>query len=268
MELVIPISAGYVLSRPKRDPLTGVLWFAVLVPVVSILLTTSRGGVVAVLAEIAILGWIIVWRNPLPGRRVRFAAISLALVAGAVLFLWLAPAYNLAKIGTVNSYTAGVKGGRITVWRDCLGILRDHPLSGTGLGTFVTAFPRYQRGAQDLITEHAHNDYLEGLTETGLLGGVLILGALGLLLGTAFRNLAVNLRRETGWIHLGAAVASCGLLIHSFADFNLHIPANAVWFAFAAAIASLSGHGVPHPGGTGSHRPATSPIGGSHTFRQ
>ena len=36
MEMVIPVSASYVLSRPKRDPLKGMLWFAVLVPVVSI----------------------------------------------------------------------------------------------------------------------------------------------------------------------------------------------------------------------------------------
>ncbi len=87
MEMVSPVSAAYVLSRPKRDPLSGLLWFAVLVPVVSLLLTGSRGGFVSVLVEMAILGWIVIWRNPLPGRRMRVAATGLALVAVAALFI-------------------------------------------------------------------------------------------------------------------------------------------------------------------------------------
>ena len=46
-------------------------------------------------------------------------------------------------------------------------------------------------------------------------------------------------------MQLGAAIGCCGLLIHSFVDFNLHIPANAAWFAFCAGLASLSGGMVP-----------------------
>ena len=74
-----------------------------------------------------------------------------------------------------------------------------------------------------------------------MLGGVLILAALVLFIHITFRNLVVQLKREPGWIQLGAAIACCGLLIHSFVDFNLHIPANAAWFAFCAGLASLSG---------------------------
>jgi hypothetical protein len=40
------------------------------------------------------------------------------------------------------------------------------------------------------------------------------------------------------WIAIGAAVGCCGLLVHSFFDFNLHIPANAAWFAVLAGIAT------------------------------
>ena len=117
------------------------------------------------------------------------------------------------------------------------------------MGSFVTVYPPYQTEASDLITEHAHNDYVEALTETGLLGGVLILAALVLFIPIAFRNLDVQLKREQGWIQLGAAIACCGLLIHSFVDFNLHIPANAAWFAFCAGLASLSGCLIRTPGG-------------------
>jgi O-antigen ligase len=248
MELVAPVSATYVLSRPKRDPLKGLLWFAVTVPAVSLLLTGSRGGLVSVLVEITILGWILIWRNPLPGRRMRVAATGLALAAVAALFFWLVPTFVLTKLATANSYVPEAsEGSRLGIWRNSLGILRDHPLAGAGMGSFVTVYPAYQTEAQDLITEHPHNDYVEALTETGLLGGFLILAVLIMFIPMMFRNLGFQLKREQGWIQLGAAIACCGLLIHSFVDFNLHIPANAAWFAFCAGLASLSGRLIRTP---------------------
>ena len=244
MEMLAPVSAAYVLSRPKRDPLRGLLWFAVLVQVVSLLLTGSRGGFVSVLVEMVILSWIVIWRNPLPGRRMRGAVTGLALVAVAALFIWLLPTYVLNRLGTINNYVPEARGGsRPTLWRNSLGIFRDHPWTGAGMGSFVTAYPPHQTYALDLVTEHAHNDYVEALTETGVLGGVLILAALVMFIYIAFRNPVVQAEYEPGWIQLGAAIACCGLLTHSFVDFNLHIPANAAWFAFCAGLASLSGRG-------------------------
>ena len=55
--------------------------------------------------------------------------------------------------------------------RDSLGIFRDHPWLGAGLGSFETAFPRYQSFPSDFLWDHAHNDYAEALAETGLAGG-------------------------------------------------------------------------------------------------
>jgi O-antigen ligase len=242
MEMVAPISAAYVLSRAKRDPRKGLLWFAVLVPVVSLLLTGSRGGFVSVLVELAILGWVLIWRNPLPGGRMRIAATGLAIVGVAALFFWLVPTYVLTKLGTINNYVPASKGSRPALWKDSLGIFRDHPLLGAGMGSFVTVYPAYQSEPQDLVTDHAHSDYVEALAETGLIGGVLIFAALFMFIRSTLWNLAALLNRPHGWIPLGATIACCGLLIHSFADFNLHIPANAAWFAFCAGLATLSGH--------------------------
>ena len=246
MELVIPISASYVLSRPKHDPLNGILWFGVLVPVVSLLLTGSRGGLVSVAVEIAIMGWILIWRSPLPGRRMKAATMGLALVAVAALFFWLVPTYVATRLGTVSNYVPeSSAGSRPALWRDSLGIFRDHPLVGAGMGSFATVYPPHQSNVSELVTEHAHNDYVEALTETGVLGGILILALLVSFMLNTFRSLGSQLKRELGWIQLGAGVACCGLLVHSFVDFNLHIPANAAWFAFCAGLASLSGCATP-----------------------
>jgi hypothetical protein len=44
-------------------------------------------------------------------------------------------------------------------------------------------------------------------------------------------------------LRLGATLGCIGLLVHSFSDFNLRIPANAAWFAFCAGLAMARGEG-------------------------
>ena len=68
----------------------------------------------------------------------------------------------------------------------------------------------------------------------------LMVAALVMFFGLAFRKLAQRLRDDAGWIQLGAAIGCCGLLVHSFVDFNLHIPANAAWFAVLASVATIA----------------------------
>ena len=116
-------------------------------------------------------------------------------------------------------------------------MFQDHPWVGTGLGSFETAYPRYQSLPSDLVVDHAHNDFAEALSESGVAGGLLILASLILFFTSTFRNLVSQLQSMEGWIRFGAAIGCCGLLIHTFGDFNLHIPANAWWFAFVVSIA-------------------------------
>jgi O-antigen ligase len=124
-------------------------------------------------------------------------------------------------------------------------MFRDRPLTGVGLGSFETAYPPYRSFPSDFEWDHAHNDYAEALAETGLAGGALMLASLVLFLGVAFRTLGERLRHESGWMQLGAALGCCGLLVHSLVDFNLHIPANAAWFAFCAGLATCAPAGRP-----------------------
>lgn len=244
MELLIPLSAGYVLSRPRHDPLNGLLWLGVLIPMVSLLLTGSRGGFIAMIVEILVLVGMMMGWNRVPGRRTRVAATGASLVAAAALFFWLAPSFIMNKIGTVNSYVPEAKeGSRLILWRNALEILRDHPLAGAGMGSFETVYPTYQTEPINLVFDHAHNDYVETLAETGFLGGALLAVGLLFFILITVKNLSAGLGSEQSWIQLGAAVACYGMLVHSFVDFNLHIPANAAWFAFCAGLATLPGRG-------------------------
>jgi len=84
--------------------------------------------------------------------------------------------------------------------------------------------------------DHAHNDYIEGLAEAGLLGG--LCGAL--FLWTLYREGRTNFVAEQGHfsrgLHAGAIMAVSGMLVHSFVDFNLQIPANALLFLLQAYL--------------------------------
>jgi len=243
MEMLIPISAGYVLSRPEGQRGQSLFGFAVLVAIASVLLSGSRGGLISLCAEIAILAAILFRYSPVARRRPFAAMVPLGVVAAAVLFFWMDPGHiskRLATIANIPYKPEVTLAERMFVSQDSMHIFADYPWLGTGLGSFEVTYPRYQSFATDLMWDHAHNDYAEALVETGLVGGSLILSAIVLFLWLAFHNFRKRLQHEAGWIQLGATLGCCGLLVHSFGDFNFHIPANAAWFAVCAAIASQS----------------------------
>ncbi len=239
MELLIPVGAGYVLSRPKDHPARALLAFAVLVPVASVLLSGSRGGSIALLAESFIL--IVILLGSARGQRMLASTVVLVVTAATLTFFWMDTgeiSQRLATVFQIPHSTEVSFGGRKIVALDSLRILCDHPWLGTGLGSFATVYPYYQSLPSDEVWDHAHNDYAEALAETGIVGGALILSALAIFFHLALRNFRDRLRQEEGWVQLGAALGCCGLLVHSLFDFNLHIPANAVWFGLCAALAT------------------------------
>ena len=76
---------------------------------------------------------------------------------------------------------------RLDTWKDTLRLAAASPLLGHGLGAFHDAYPRFKRGHGILRVEHAENDYLETLAETGALGLGLALAGLVLVFVSAGR---------------------------------------------------------------------------------
>jgi len=243
MEMLVPIAAAYVLSRPRSDYQRLLLAFAVCIPVGSLLLSASRGGFVSFLVETLIFAWVL-WNGIQAQNSYKPLFIgALGVAAAALFFFWMAPgsvSSRLGSLGNVLHAPEATYGDRMHVAYDSLRIFRDHPLIGTGLGSFGSVFPAYQSFPTNQLYPYAHNDYAQALAETGAIGGLVILGSLVLFFRLAFRNLRDRLEREAGWIQLGAAVGVCGLLVHSFVDFNLHIPANAAWFAVLVALSTMA----------------------------
>ena len=182
------------------------------------------------------------WHRPGEAFRRLLPAFVGVVVLAALVFTWLV---HSGRVGgsswTVFSGDRTVEaslGDRLWVSMDTLRMARSHPWMGVGVGCFEYVYPSYKTLISDLRWTHAHDDIAEAMAETGLPGAVLIMVALILFFRIAFRHLQGRLRYGWGWIQMGAAVGTVGLLFHSLFDFNLRIPANAAWFVVCVAVAT------------------------------
>ncbi|MDQ3746657.1 MAG: O-antigen ligase family protein, partial [Acidobacteriota bacterium] len=191
------------------------------------------------------------------GGRVRAAAIRVGLgfaMIAAVFFgvLYFGGEDALSRlVGTVNSEDPTT--GRAHFWEGAIQIVKDHPLVGTGLGAFGAAYPRYDTANGTYRLEQAHNDYLQILTDGGVVGGVLGLLFIVVLVRVALRRMQSHDKFRRG-VALGALAGCAGALVHSFFDFTLHTTANALMFLVLAALATADSR-VEQPEETRRTRP-------------
>lgn len=169
------------------------------------------------------------------GRIVRVVVMAVLAVA-----VWLGIGPVIKRFSEVDVTAEG----RRTFYRNTLDLIGDFPLAGTGKGTYVNAYEMYEKVDDHLKLSFAHNDYLEYAAENGVVGG----GALAVAgVGLAVWMAAMWRRRRDPFakgIGLGALLGVAAILIHGFTDFNLQIPANAVYFTTLAMLgAAVLGSG-------------------------
>jgi tetratricopeptide (TPR) repeat protein len=118
----------------------------------------------------------------------------------------------------------------VAIWSRAIPLVKDFPVWGTGYSSYqyVDVLHRSDAYEADIIVDHAHNDYLEALVEGGLVLFIPVVVAVVLIFRLGFRAVHRNENRPAGALALGALVAFTTVAIHSFSDFGMHIPANAV----------------------------------------
>jgi O-antigen ligase len=233
-ELVIPIAlVPLVLGKVRRERRFAVSVFALL-PIVALFLAASRGGIVSFAAEIGVLALLLALRRA-GGRHVLAGGVVLLLAF--MLVSWLGVRQILERFSSMQSLE--VTGGkRASMRHDSWRIFRDHPWTGTGLGTLPIIFPAYESLYDAKFVNHAHNDYLEMLADTGLIGALCCASFLGLLFFSSLKQLLVTDKSFAAALRLSGLVACCGFLVHSLVDFNLHMPGNALLFFLMAHLAT------------------------------
>jgi O-antigen ligase len=226
VELTAPFGAAMLLKRAARREEWPILSLFTILPVGALVLCASRGGIVAFLCELVVLAFLT--RSHEAGRKQLAGIIGAALVA-ALLVAWLGIGPLVQRFE--NSTPADIsRDRRVSMFRDTWQIFLHHPWTGTGLGTLEAVYPRYASYYDGRRVEHAHNDYLELLADTGLAGGLCGLAFVVILFRRALANLRLAVSPFRRSFYSGALAACTGLLVHSFVDFNLHIPSNALLF--------------------------------------
>ena len=233
-ELVIPIAlVPLVLGKVRRERLFLVSLFA-LVLIVALLLCASRGGIVSFIVEMSVLFFLLLVRRI----RSKYVFLGGVVVLGALLAVsWIGIQKVLDRFST-NSTIEVTSGKRASMRHDTWQIFRDNPVLGTGLGTLQMVFPPYESMYDGKIVDHTHNDYLEALAETGILGGLCCAWFLVILFVESFKGFAGLGSSFNSAMNLSGLIGCCGLLVHSLFDFNLHIPANGLLFFVAAHLAT------------------------------
>lgn len=255
MELTIALPLGLLVSGAIAVERRLLYVFAVVIMSAALVLTTSRGGIVSLAAEVLFIASIAGFvrhrkdkgeteESEAARSRVRSAlvrvgigfALVVALLAGAA---WMGGEESLARLfGTVNADDP--TSGRVQFWKGTWGVIKQYPLLGAGLGAFGVAYTQHDplNGATRL--EQAHNDYLQILSDAGIVGGALGLVFILLLFRYGFSrfNSADKFRRG---VAAGALAGCFAVLVHSFFEFSLHMTSNALLFLLLAALATLNG---------------------------
>jgi O-antigen ligase len=172
-------------------------------------------------------------------RRIRSRHVlagGLVVLCAVMAVSWIGVKQVLQRFSEIQ--TMEVTGSkRVAMREDTWRLFLDHPLLGTGLGTLEIVFPPYDSLYDGRVVDHAHNDYMEALAETGVVGGLCCAWFLVVVLLHSLTRLTEPGSSFGLVLNLSGLIACSGMLVHSLVDFNLHIPANALLFFVSAHLA-------------------------------
>ncbi|HKX30945.1 MAG TPA: O-antigen ligase family protein, partial [Blastocatellia bacterium] len=263
IELLMPWPVAMMLVRRKQRWERMFYAFAAAWMGIAVVMSLSRGGMISLIAELIFIGALSLRvghhrpetssrpRRDLRGRIIRLAAVGAVLLTIIWGVLWLGAERVINRIATGQETDPTIvqtaqtfASSRGELWRGGWGVFCAHPVIGVGLGAFETAYPMYsQDRGLDKIAAHAHNDYLQVLTDSGVVGGLFVLW----FIVTVGWAVARGIRSRDPF--LSAVTLACGagifgLLVHSLFDFNLQLPSHALLFLIFAAIVWQIGTGI------------------------
>ena len=260
MELLIPLPVALLLNGAvgNKKLLYG---FAAAMMTLALVLSLSRGGIISIACGAAVtLACSLIYQH-----RTKSATVGATSENGAQLKQTLTVlAAGILLIGsvTLGTFWLGIdpvvdrvsnnevlsseesattfRDSRGWIWENTINIFWANSLTGTGLGSFETVYPNYSATDELLIVDRAHNDYLQILSDAGIVGGILCLWFLAAVIYSAVCALRTTDRQRAAFA-IGSIGGVIAMAVHSTFDFNLQIPSNALLFlTLTGALAGLS----------------------------
>ena len=187
----------------------------------SLFWTGSKSGWLIAIVMVAVwlfrLKWAVSWK---------WLALVLVMAVGLIAFSIRFQKYFAAGATSVSA--------RFDYWQAAVQNTVEHPLFGSGPGTFQQPYALLKRPESEMA-RLTHNDYLEQFSDSGIIGGLSYALWIVLLLAT----LARRVWRNSSPLHFAVGVGLLGFFLQGVSEFGLYVPALA-WTAFALAGALLS----------------------------
>jgi O-antigen ligase len=210
INLVVPLCAGFAL-RGTDTSLRRLSWWCLAPAGVALLLTQSRGGLLACAAMLMV--GVCFFAPDRKSRMRRIAVVTVACVLAAAV-----AGFFFQRLAEIDDSTAV---SRLAIWGAAFSVFARAPVLGAGFGNLRTTLGGLL-GLPESWAGDAHNLYLELLAETGIVGLVLFLFLIAVALRAALRQYR-NSRDECGRIVAVAVFAAIvGVLVHGTVDYLFH----------------------------------------------
>jgi O-antigen ligase len=251
LEMALPFAAMYPVallrsarsrwhSSAARALAASGVWALALLMFSGIILSLSRMGFIATLSSLFVMGALLLGTTQLGwvirSRRRRWVGVGIVaalVLAGCVL---LPPERLIQRFGEFFSPDELTTELRTTFAAETIPLIRAYPLFGCGLGGYETAFSRFKITGMLLTVDFVHNDYLQLLAELGLVGFLIGAALAFSVVRMALRGAVKSSDHEARYFAVACVGALAAIALHSLADFNLYIPANAMLLAWIAGM--------------------------------
>ncbi|HOX54770.1 MAG TPA: O-antigen ligase family protein [Candidatus Omnitrophota bacterium] len=251
LEMAIPLAIAVLLSL-KSDKMSSmarliILRFGLILSLafmfVALLVAQSRGAWISLGLSLLVMSIVLIKKKILPKITIIIFLLFIFVAAVYILSGTDDVAQRLRFVEQVNN--EGFLEGREKMWKGSIEMIKANPLIGTGIGTFEWGFPRYRPEGLNVRANFAHNEYLQMMTEMGLLALPLMLWIIFFLVSSGLKwedkSKFDKSKGSLGLLEavvLGSAIGILSLSIHGLVDFNFHIPANMLTLSVLAGIIS------------------------------
>ncbi|MFH1994398.1 MAG: O-antigen ligase family protein [Nitrospinota bacterium] len=254
--LTLPISLPlFINSQNKLRPwIISLMWATM---VAFLIYTRTRAGWLAFLAESIFIAGIAVWDYRKTGPlkywdRNKSLAIGTAILL-ILLMVNFTPEGFRWSFGEVAGRAESItdikaQSWRRGTWKATIEMIKDNPLIGVGLGNLKIIYPIYHNKVpnnrpydEHQVARDAHNDYLQGAAEMGIIG-VLIIGWMGILLAKMVpRLISPKNSQDTRFYSIALLAGLGGIMVNAFFCFPFERPIPPIVVAAFVALLTVWG---------------------------
>jgi O-antigen ligase/tetratricopeptide (TPR) repeat protein len=206
--------------------------FGTILLVLSVFVSLCRGGIISI--TLAGMVFLLLYKS----KKLQRSSFALLLIVCCAFLAvsWFGWDIIIREFNNGFDTAGNIKDARLTLWKDTVAIIKDYPFFGSGFGTFQDIYPRYSTLNDNLIYDHAHNDYLEILTDGGLVGFLLVAWFVLAVLWHGWKKLRVRRDQYAILLGIGSISGIVAMLLHSVTDFNMHNGAVGYYFFFLCGL--------------------------------